>query len=282
VFIEAIGNPDINLLDIEAIAEIADAAGVPLISDNTFATPYLLKPFDHGVNISIHSATKFIGGHGNSIGGVVVDGGNFSWDNGKFPDFTDPDPTFGGQTYWDKFRDFQGTGNAVFAYKLRLHYLRTFGATLSPFNAFLLIQGLETLALRLDRQVANTQAVAQHLAAHPKVSWVSYPGLPTSPYHALAKKYLPKGPGAVLSFGVEGGLEGARTFIESLQVFRFLANVGDSRSLALHPASVTHAQLTEDQQVAAGVKPEQIRLSVGTELIDDLIWDLDQALDKVG
>ena len=279
VFIETIGNPDINILDIERIAEIAHAAGVPLILDNTFATPYLFQPFQHGVDISIHSATKFIGGHGTSIGGVVVDGGTFDWSSsGKFPDFTEPDPSYGGIVHWEKWGDFEDLGNVAFAFKLRLHYVRTLGAAMSPFNAFLLIQGLETLSLRIQRQVANAQAVAEFLQQHPAVEWVSYPGLPDSRYHELAQRYLPRGSGSVIGFGIRGGKQAAVSFIESLQVFTFLANVGDSRSLVLHPATVTHSQLTEEQQIAAGVRPEQLRLSIGTESIDDLLWDLDQAL----
>ncbi|WP_028708995.1 O-acetylhomoserine aminocarboxypropyltransferase/cysteine synthase family protein [Propionicicella superfundia] len=280
VFIETIGNPDINVLDVERLAEIAHAAGIPLILDNTFATPYLFSPFEHGVDISIHSATKFIGGHGTTIGGLVVDGGTFDWSSGKFPDFTEPDPSYGGIVHWEKWGDFPDAGNVAFAFKLRLHYLRTLGAAMSPFSAFLLIQGLETLSLRLERQVANAKAVAEFLAEDPRVDWVSYPGLPSSPYYDLSRRYLPRGAGSVVGFGVKGGLAAARTFIEALQVFTFLANVGDSRSLALHPATVTHSQLSEEQQIAAGVRPEQIRLSVGTESVEDLLWDLDQALGR--
>lgn len=278
VFIETIGNPDINVLDIERISDIAHAAKVPLIVDNTFATPYLFQPFEHGADISIHSATKFIGGHGTTIGGVVIDGGTFDWSSGRFPDFTEPDASYGGLVHWDKWKDFEGAGNIAFAFKLRLHYLRTLGAAMSPLNAFLLIQGLETLSLRLERQVANARAVAEYLAGHPLVEWVSYPGLSSSKYYDLAQRYLPRGAGSVVGFGIKGGLAAARTFVESVEVFTFLANVGDSRSLVLHPATVTHSQLTEEQQIAAGVRPEQLRLSIGTESIDDLLWDLDQAL----
>lgn len=271
IFIETIGNPDINIVDFEAIAAIAHESGIPLIVDNTFATPFLFKPFEHGANIVVHSATKYIGGHGNSIGGLIVDGGNFDWSNGKFPDFTTPDPAYSGFVHAQKW------GNQAFIIKARLHYLRDFGAALSPFNAFLLLQGLETLSLRLERQVSNAQRIAQYLQEHAGVEWVSYPGLPNSPYHNLAKRYLPKGPGAILSFGIKGGLISAQRFIESLKLFSFLANVGDSKSLVVHPATVTHGQLTEAEQRLAGVKPEQIRLSVGTESIDDLLWDLEQA-----
>jgi O-acetylhomoserine (thiol)-lyase len=278
VYLETIGNPDLNVLDIERIAEIAHAAKIPVILDNTFATPYLFQPFQHGVDISLHSATKFIGGHGTSIGGLVVDGGTFDWSSGKFADFTDPDPSYGGIVHWEKWRNFEDLGNVAFAFKLRLHYLRTLGAAMSPFNAFLFIQGLETLSLRLERQVANAKAIAEFLAIHPQVDWVSYPGLPSSRYYELAQRYLPKGAGSVVSFGIKGGQESAKEFIESLKVFTFLANVGDSRSLVLHPATITHSQLSEEQQRAAGVRPEQIRLSIGTETVDDLLWDLGQAL----
>jgi O-acetylhomoserine (thiol)-lyase len=282
IFIETIGNPDINVLDFEAIARIAEESGIPLIVDNTFGTPYLFRPFDYGANISVHSATKYIGGHGTSIGGLIVDGGNFNWANGKFPDFTTPDPSYGGFVHWDKWRDVPEAGNIAYIIKVRLHYLRDLGAAMSPFNAFLFIQGLETLSLRMRRQVASAQRIAEHLEAHPGVDWVSYPGLESSPHHALAQRYLPRGAGAILTFGIRGGLERARRFIEALTIFSFLANVGDSKSLVVHPATVTHAQLTEPELLLAGVKPEQIRLSIGTEDLDDLLWDLDQALEKAG
>lgn len=278
IFIETIGNPDINVVDVEAVADVAREAGVPLIVDNTFGTPYLFRPFDHGANISVHSATKFIGGHGTSIGGLIVDGGNFDWSNGKFPDFTTPDPAYSGFVHWDRWGDYPGIGNIAYIIKARLHYLRDFGAALSPFNAFLFLQGLETLSLRMERQVANAQRVAEHLERHPDVEWVAYPGLPSSPYHELARRYLPRGAGAVLTFGVRGGKARAVRLIERLRVFSFLANVGDSKSLVVHPATVTHGQLTEAEQRLAGVRPEQVRLSIGTETIDDLLWDLDQAL----
>jgi O-acetylhomoserine (thiol)-lyase len=282
IFVETIGNPDINLLDFDAIAEVAAGAGLPLIVDNTFATPYLFRPFDHGANVVVHSATKFIGGHGTSIGGLIVDGGNFNWANGKFPDFTTPDPSYGGFVHWEKWRDVPEAGNIAYIIKVRLHYLRDLGAAMSPFNAFLFIQGLETLSLRMRRQVASAQRIAEHLEAHPGVAWVSYPGLESSPHHALAPRYLPRGAGAILTFGIGGGLEQVRRFIEALTIFSFLANVGDSKSLVVHPATVTHAQLTEPELLLAGVKPELIRLSIGTEDLDDLLWDLDQALEKAG
>jgi O-acetylhomoserine (thiol)-lyase len=271
IFIETIGNPDINIIDFEAVARIAEENGLPLIVDNTFGTPYLFMPFNYGANISVHSATKYIGGHGTSIGGLIVDGGNFNWGNGKFRDFTTPDPAYSNFIHWEKW------GNQAFIVKARLHYLRDIGACLSPFNAFLLLQGLETLSLRLRRQVATTQRIAELLASHPDVEWVNYPGLKTSPYHALALKYLPRGPGAILTFGIRGGFERAKKFIEALKIFSFLANVGDSKSLVVHPATVTHGQLTEAEQRLAGVKPEQIRFSIGTEDPDDLVWDIEQA-----
>lgn len=281
IFLETIGNPDINLIDYEAVANIAEENGLPLIVDNTFATPFLFRPFDYGANVIVHSATKYIGGHGTSIGGLIVDGGNFNWANGKFPDFTTPDPAYGGFIHWDRWGDYPGVGNIAYIIKVRLHYLRDLGATLSPFNAFLFLQGLETLSFRLERQVANAQKIAEFLAAHADVDWVSYPGLPNSPYFGLAQKYLPKGPGAILSFGIKGGFEQAKRFIEHLKLFSFLANVGDSKSLVVHPATVTHGQLTEAEQRLAGVKPEQIRLSIGTEHSDDLLWDLTQAFAAV-
>jgi len=271
IFVETIGNPDINVLDFDAIAAVAQEAGIPLIVDNTFATPYLFRPFDHGANVVVHSATKYIGGHGTTLGGLIVDGGNFDWGNGKFPGFTEPDPAYSGFVHWDKW------GKSAFVTKARLHYLRDFGACLSPFNAFLLLQGIETLSLRVARQVESAQKIAEFLEQSPEVEWVAYPGLASSPYHALATRYLPKGAGGILTFGIRGGLERAKRFIEALEVFSFLANVGDSKSLVVHPATVTHGQLTEAEQRLAGVKPEQIRLSVGTEDFQDLLWDLEQA-----
>jgi O-acetylhomoserine (thiol)-lyase len=279
IFIETIGNPDINVIDFEAVARIAEQAGLPLIVDNTFATPYLFRPFDYGANVIVHSATKYIGGHGTSIGGLIIDGGNFNWANGKFPDFTTPDPAYSGFVHWEKWGAYPGAGNIAYIIKVRLHYLRDLGAALSPFNAFLFLQGLETLSFRLARQVANAQEIAEFLAAHAEVEWVNYPGLPSSPHYELARKYLPKGPGAILTFGIRGGLPRAKAFIEALKIHSFLANVGDSKSLVVHPATVTHGQLTEAEQRLAGVRPEQIRLSVGTEDVADLIWDLAQAFE---
>ena len=281
LFIETIGNPDINIIDFEQVARIAEENGIPLIVDNTFGTPYLFRPFDYGANIIVHSATKYIGGHGTSIGGLIVDGGNFDWSrSGKFPDFTTSDPAYNGFIYWDRWGNYPGAGNIAYIIKVRLQYLRDLGACMSPFNAFLFLQGLETLSFRIARQVESAQRIAEYLESHPDVAWVSYPGLKSSPYHELAKKYLPKGPGAILAFGVKGGFERAKKFIEAMKVFSFLANVGDSKSLVVHPATVTHGQLTEAEQRLAGVKPEQIRFSVGTEHVDDLIWDIAQAFDN--
>lgn len=281
LFIETIGNPDINIIDFEVVARIAEENGIPLIVDNTFGTPYLFRPFDYGANIIVHSATKYIGGHGTSIGGLIVDGGNFDWSrSGKFPDFTTPDPAYNGFVYWDRWGNYPGAGNIAYIIKVRLQYLRDLGACMSPFNAFLFLQGLETLSFRISRQVESAQRIAEYLESHPEVAWVSYPGLKSSPHYKLAKKYLPKGPGAILAFGVKGGFERAKKFIEAMKVFSFLANVGDSKSLVVHPATVTHGQLTEAEQRLAGVKPEQIRFSVGTEHIDDLLWDIAQAFDN--
>ena len=280
IFIETIGNPDINIIDFEQVARIAEENGIPLIVDNTFGTPYLFRPFDYGANIIVHSATKYIGGHGTSIGGLIVDGGNFDWSrSGKFPDFTTPDPAYNGFVYWDRWGNYPGAGNIAYIIKVRLQYLRDLGACMSPFNAFLFLQGLETLSFRISRQVESAQRIAEYLESHPEVAWVSYPGLASSPYHGLAQKYLPKGPGAILAFGVKGGFERAKKFIETMKVFSFLANVGDSKSLVVHPATVTHGQLTEAEQRLAGVKPEQIRFSIGTEHVDDLLWDIAQAFD---
>ena len=280
IFIETIGNPDINIIDFEVVAQIAQEAGIPLIVDNTFGTPFLFRPFDYGANVVVHSATKYIGGHGTSIGGLIVDGGNFNWANGKFPDFTTPDPAYSGFVHWDRWGNYPGAGNIAYIIKARLHYLRDLGACMSPFNAFLFLQGLETLSFRIARQVESAQKIAEFLDRHEDVTWVSYPGLKDSPYNALARKYLPKGPGAILAFGIRGGFERAKKFIENLKLFSFLANVGDSKSLVVHPATVTHGQLNESEQLLAGVKPEQIRLSVGTEHLDDLLWDLGQAFEN--
>jgi O-acetylhomoserine (thiol)-lyase len=277
IYAESLGNPGANIADIAALARIARDAGIPLIVDNTFATPYLFRPFEYGANVVVHSATKYIGGHGTSMGGLIVDGGNFNWANGKFPGFTAPDPACSGIVHWDKWHDYPGIGNFAFAMKARLQTLRDYGAALSPFNAFLLLQGIETLSLRMRKHVENAKEIAEFLATRPEVAAVNYPGLAVSPYHALARQYFPKGAGAILSFDLKGGETQARGFTEAVKVFSFLANVGDSKSLIVHPATVTHPQLDAAAQAAAGVLPGTIRLSVGTEDIEDLIWDLEQA-----
>jgi O-acetylhomoserine (thiol)-lyase len=271
---ETIGNPRINVLDIEALANIAHEAGVPLIIDNTFATPYLCRPLDWGADIVVHSATKFIGGHGTSIGGVIVDAGRFPWDNGKFPGMTEPSPGYHGMRFWEQF--------SIYAYimKARVEALRDFGPALSPFNAFLFLQGLETLHVRMDRHVQNAEKVAQYLADHPLVSWVNYPGLADDPYHALAQKYMPKGAGAIFCFGVKGGRETGKAFIESLDMISHLANVGDAKTLVIHPASTTHQQMSDEEQIAAGLSPDLIRISIGLEDPADINWDLNQALTR--
>ncbi|MDT0736038.1 O-acetylhomoserine aminocarboxypropyltransferase/cysteine synthase family protein [Staphylococcus chromogenes] len=268
LFIETIGNPEGNVEDIEALVKVTKAHGIPLIVDNTFATPYLLRPIAYGANIVVHSATKFIGGHGTTMGGVIVDAGNFDWTNGKFPGLSEPDPSYHGIVFSEKF------GDAALAFKIRTTLLRDTGAALSPFNAFQLTQGLETLSLRMERHVENAEKVAHYLSKHPKVAWVKYAGLPSSRYYDLKNKYLPRGASSVFTFGVKGGYEAGKQFIEALDLFSLLANVGDAKSLVIHPASTTHQQLTEDEQLAAGIAPETIRLSIGLEHIDDIIDDL--------
>lgn len=272
LFIETIGNPRINVADIEAIANIAHENGVPLIVDNTFASPYLCRPFEHGADIVVHSATKFIGGHGTSIGGVIIDSGKFDWNNGKFPLLTEPDPSYHGIVYTEAL------GPLAYILKARVTLLRDIGAATTPFNSFLFLQGLETLHLRMERHVENSLKVAEFLQKHELVTWVNYPGLEDNRYHALAKKYLPKGAGAIFTFGIKGGIEEGKKFINSLQLFSHLANVGDAKSLVIHPASTTHQQLDEESQRKAGVTPDMIRLSIGLETIDDILYDLDQAL----
>ncbi len=279
VFIESIGNPGINIIDIEKVAKIAHENGVPLIVDNTFGTPYLIRPFEYGADVIVHSATKYIGGHGTTIGGLLVEGGKFDWSkSGKFPGFTEVDKSYG-FSHWERFGNYNGA-NIAFIIKARLQLLRDIGAALSPQNAFLLLQGLESLSLRVQKHVSNAQKIAEHLAKHPQVEWIDYPGLPTNKYHAVAKKYFPRGVGAIFAFGIKGGFPAAKKFIESLTIFSFLANVADAKSLVVHPATVTHGQLNEQQQREAGVKPEQIRLSIGIEDAEDLLWDLDQAFEK--
>ncbi|MCH9047309.1 MAG: O-acetylhomoserine aminocarboxypropyltransferase/cysteine synthase [SAR324 cluster bacterium] len=269
---ETLGNPRINVLDIAAVADIAREAGIPLIIDNTFATPYLCRPIEWGADVIVHSATKFIGGHGTSIGGLIVDSGKFPWDNGKFPGLTEPSPGYHGMRYYETFGDF------AYIMKVRVEALRDIGPAMSPFNAFLFLMGLETLHLRMERHVKNTEIVANFLQDHPLVRWVNYPTLADSPYKALAEKYLPGGAGAILTFGVDGGYEAGKKFLNSLRLFSHLANVGDAKSLALHPGSTTHQQLSEEDMAAGGITPDMIRLSVGLEDSEDLIWDLEQAL----
>ncbi|WP_206832319.1 homocysteine synthase [Alicyclobacillus fructus] len=275
LYVETIGNPKCDIPDLQSIARIAHEHGIPLIVDNTFATPYLCRPIEHGADIVVHSATKFIGGHGTSIGGVIVDSGRFPWkESGRFPGLTEPDPSYHGIVYTDVF------GPLAYILKARVQLLRDIGASLSPFNAWLFLQGLETLHLRMARHSENALAVARFLEHHPAVESVNYPGLPSHPDHALAQAYLPKGQGAILTFEVRGGVQAGRKVIESVRLFSHLANVGDSKSLIIHPASTTHQQLTPEEQLAAGVTPGMIRLSVGTEHIDDILQDLDQALHR--
>jgi O-acetylhomoserine (thiol)-lyase len=275
LYIETLGNPGINVIDFDAVGKIAAENKIPLIVDNTFATPYLFRPFEHGANVVVHSATKFIGGHGSSIGGVLVDGGNFDWAaSGKFPGFTEPDNTYHGIKYAD-------LGAAAFATKARVQLLRDTGATLAPLNAWLFIQSLESLSLRVARHVSNTEKIVEFLSKHPKVASVNYPGLSSSKYYNLTKKYFPNGAGSIFTFAVKGDVNAAKKFIDSLEIFSQLANVADAKSLVIHPSSTTHQQLTADEQKAAGFGPETIRLSIGVEDPEDLIYDLDQALSKI-
>ncbi len=270
LFGETIGNPKGEVLNIAAVAEVAHEAGVPLVVDNTVATPYLNRPFEHGADIVVHSATKWIGGHGNSIGGVIVDGGLFDFGaSGRFPNFTEPDPSYHGLVYWDAL------GHGAYIAKARVQLLRDLGPAISPFNAFLFLLGVETLSLRMERHVANAQAVAEWLQTRDEVDWVSYAGLPSSPWHSLAQRYLPRGAGAILAFGIAGGAEAGRKFVEALELFSHVANIGDARSLVIHPATTTHSQLAAEEQLASGVTPDLVRLSLGIEGTDDLLADLD-------
>ncbi|MBV8819650.1 MAG: O-acetylhomoserine aminocarboxypropyltransferase/cysteine synthase [Acidobacteriaceae bacterium] len=272
IYAETIGNPRMNVLDIAGVAAIAAEHNLPLIVDNTFASPYLCRPIEHGATIVVHSATKFIGGHGTSIGGVIIDSGRFPWDRGRFPQLLEPSKGYHGIRFYETFGDF------AYIMKARVEGLRDLGPALSPFNSFLFLQGLETLKLRMQCHCENALAVAEFLQQHEQVAWVNYPDLPSSCYRALAKRYLPLGSGGILTFGIKGGLEAGRRFIESLQLFSHLANVGDSKSLVIHPASTTHQQLTKEERMAGGIGDELIRLSVGLEEIEDILWDLDQAL----
>jgi len=272
VFAESIGNPRLDVFDVETVAKIAHEAGVPLVVDNTTPSPYLMRPIAHGADIVVHSATKFIGGHGTSIGGVIIDAGKFDWTGGRFPDLTEPDPSYHGLRYVETF------GDLAYIIKVRVQLLRDLGASLSPFNAFLFLQGLETLPLRMERHSANALAIARYLQSHPNIAWVNYPGLPGHPSHGLLAKYMPKGAGALVGFGIKGGREAGRRFIDALELFSHLANIGDAKSLAIHPASTTHSQLTPDEQVFTGVTDDYVRLSVGLEDVADLTEDLEQAL----
>lgn len=284
IYLETIGNPRLNIPDFEKIAAIAKEYDLPLIVDNTFgAGGYLFRPLEHGANVVVEAATKWIGGHGTSIGGIIVDGGNYNWGNGKFPQFSEPSEGYHGLKFWDIFGEGNPLGlpNIAFIIRARVEGLRDFGPALSPFNSFLMLQGLETLSLRVQRTVDNALALAEWLEAHPQVEYVWYPGLKSSPYHALATKYLRNGFGGVLNFGIKGGLENGRKFIDALQLTSHLANVGDAKTLAIHPASTTHEQLSEEEQKAAGVLPNLVRISVGIEHIDDIKGDFEQAFQKV-
>ncbi len=274
LYTETIGNPRLDIPDIEGIAKVAHDAGIPLIIDNTFATPYLCRPIEHGADIVIHSITKWMGGHGTSIGGIVVDSGKFDWTNGKFPDFTQPDPSYHGMVFSE------ACGCAAYITRARVSFLRDLGPAISPFNSFLIMQGIETLSLRMDRHCSNALKVAEYLDKHPSVSWVTYPGLPSHPNHDRAKKYLPKGAGGMLGFGIKGGKQAGIKFINSVELLSHLANVGDAKSLVIHPASTTHQQLTPEEQLASGVTEDFIRVSVGIEDVDDIIADIEQALAK--
>ena len=272
VYAETLGNPLINVLDIEAIADVAHAADLPLVIDNTFATPFLCRPFEWGADLVVHSATKFIGGHGTSMGGVLVESGKFPWDNGKFPGMVEPSRGYHGVRFYETFGDFG------FTMKARCETLRTFGPALAPFNAFMFLQGLESLHVRMERHCDNAMAVAKFLEDHALVSWVNYPSLPSSEYFELANKYCPRGASSILTFGVKGGVEAGAKFIQSVEFMSHLANVGDAKTLVIHPASTTHRQLSEEEQLSAGVTPDMIRISIGLETTDDILWDIDQAL----
>jgi O-acetylhomoserine (thiol)-lyase len=272
LYAETLGNPLLNIVDIEALARIAHEAGVPLMIDNTVASPYLCRPFEWGADIVVHSATKYIGGHGTTMGGVIVESGKFPWDNGRFPGMTEPSRGYHGVMFYETFGDFSYT------MKARMEIMRTFGPSLSPFNAWMLLQGLETLPVRMERHSENALAVARFLESHPMVSWVNYPGLPGNKYHDLARKYLSKGGSGLLNFGVKGGASAGEKFIEGATFMSHLANIGDAKTLIIHPASTTHRQMSEEEQAKAGVTPDMIRISVGLETLDDILWDIDNAL----
>ncbi|HEX9185107.1 MAG TPA: O-acetylhomoserine aminocarboxypropyltransferase/cysteine synthase family protein [Burkholderiales bacterium] len=272
LYAETLGNPLINIVDIAAVAAIAKDAGVPFLVDNTVPSPYLCRPIEHGADLVVHSATKYLGGHGTTMGGVIVESGKFPWGNGKFPEFTTPSPGYHGVIFHETFGDFG------FTMKARMEIMRTFGPTLAPLNAWLLLQGIETLGVRMDRHCANALAVARFLQGHKQVAWVNYPGLAGSKYHALAQKYLPKGASGLLNFGVKGGAKAGERFIEAAQFMSHLANIGDAKTLIIHPASTTHRQMSDEEQLKAGVTPDMIRMSVGIETLEDILWDIDQAL----
>ena len=276
IFSETLGNPAINMVDLDAVGKIAREAGVPFIVDNTAASPYLCQPLQHGADIVVHSATKFMGGHGTTMGGVVIESGKFPWGNGKFPSMTEPSAGYHGVRFFETFGDF------AYTMKARMEVMRVFGPTLAPFSAWQLLQGIETLPVRMERHCSNTMAVATFLQSHPMVAWVNYPGLASNRYHDMVKRYMPKGAGALLSFGIKAGAissyEAGVKFIEGLQFISHLANIGDAKSLVIHPASTTHRQLSAEDQIKAGVPPDMIRLSIGLETVDDIIWDIDQAL----
>jgi O-acetylhomoserine (thiol)-lyase len=277
IFAETIGNPKLDVPDFEGLARIAHEAGVPLVVDNTVGVG-LVRPIEHGADIIVASATKYIGGHGTSIGGVIVDAGKFAWNNGKYPEFTEPDPSYHGLKYWDVFGNFPGLGNVAFIIKARVQLLRDIGAAISPFNAWQFLQGLETLPLRQRQHSENALAIAQFLQKHPLVRWVTYPGLPDGPHHALASRYMKRGFGGLVGFGIKGGLESGKKFINSVKLLSHLANIGDAKSLVIHPASTTHQQLTPEEQAATGVTPDYVRLSIGLEDVEDIKSDIDQAL----
>ena len=276
VYAETLGNPLLNIIDLEAVADIAHEAGIPFMVDNTVPSPYLCRPFEWGADIVVHSATKYIGGHGTSMGGAIVESGKFPWDNGNFPGMTEPSRGYHGVRFYETFGDFGYT------MRVRMEQLRTFGPAIAPFNSWLLIQGMETLPLRMDRHCENALKVAQFLKGHPQVAWVNYPGLPDDKYHALAKKYMPKGASGLLNFGVKGGAQAGVKFIEGATFMSHLANIGDAKTLIIHPASTTHRQLSEEEQMRAGVLPDMVRMSVGLESIEDILWDIDQALAAAG
>jgi O-acetylhomoserine (thiol)-lyase len=276
IYAETLGNPLINVVDIEALAKIAHEAEIPLVVDNTVPSPYLCRPVEWGADIVVHSATKYIGGHGTTMGGVIVESGKFNWSNGKFPEFTTPSPGYHGVVFHETFGDFG------FTMKARMEIMRTFGPALSPLSAWLLLQGLESMPVRMDRHCSNALAVAKFLQGHPRVAWVNYPGLPGSRYFGLSQKYFPKGASGLLNFGVKGGAKAGERFIEAAEFMSHLANIGDAKTLIIHPASTTHRQMSEEEQRKAGVTPDMIRMSVGIESLDDILWDIDQALNKAG